>query len=260
MLCPDGRPHTLTKEHTVPPGSPWTAWHALALAPSTLTTHATLRHAKPHAHPPKFPTGPSLRPGREHRRYTLAPPLTHPHPEHAAHGTPRPTRDTREAILDQTTRTRPPAAHAPPALPPSPAAGRQDSRLPSRARKLYSPLAPHNATPLPRTRATPTACHSRHIASRAFTAAHPLPPPSEHATRGPDPHCNAIVRTPFGTPARPHSPPLPAWVRSPGLSQPRHPQRTQARPYCAPSTVETAAQPAERGTVACVDSRRALDS
>ena len=164
--------------------------------------------------------------------------LSPTHTQNTLHGTPRPTRDTREAILDQTTRTRPPAAHAPPALPPSPAAGRQDSRLPSHARKLYSPLAPHNATPLPRTRAIPTACHSRHHASRAFTAAHPLPPPSEHATRGPDPHCNAIVRTPFGTPARPHSPPLPAWVRSPGLSQPRHPQRTQARPYCAPSTVQ----------------------
>ena len=160
--------------------------------------------------------------------------------------------------------TKPPArAHLlrPPRQPclPAPPPGGQTHGYPPTL-ELYSPLAPHNATPLPRTRATPTACHSRHIASRAFTAAHPLPPPSEHATRGPDPHCNAIVRTPFGTPARPHSPPLPAWVRSPGLSQPRHPQRTQARPYCAPSTVETAAQPAERGTVACVDSRRALDS
>ena len=41
-----------------------------------------------------------------------------------------------------------------------------------------------------------------------FIAAHPLPPPSGHATRGPGPHNNDIERTPFNTPTPPHSPPL----------------------------------------------------
>ena len=149
---------------------------ALTLAPSTSTTPTPLRHAKPHAHPQRFPTDPGHRPGGRHRRHTLVPPLTHIHPDHAARHAP-PLPETLEGLSRALTPAR---AHllsppAPPALPPSPAAKRLNSRFCPPSLELYSPLAPHNTRPLPRTRASPAACH-RDTTPHALTAAHSLPP------------------------------------------------------------------------------------
>lgn len=117
--------------------------------------------------------------------------LSPTHTQTTLHGTPRPTRDTREAILDQTTRTRPPAAPAPPALPPSTAARRPDSRLPSHARIILAPrTAQRDASPSdPR---NPNRLPPRHHASRVHCS---LPPCHPHQSM------LRAARTPTATPS-----------------------------------------------------------
>ena len=150
--------------------------------------------------PPPSAT-PSPTPTRRSSRQILAsapPGDTATHTRASSHPpTPRPRCTARPAppvTLERLSWTKPPArAHLlrPPRQPclPAPPPGGQTHGCPPTL-ELYSPLAPHNATPLPRTRATPTACH-RGTTPHAFTpdaasspplAATPLPTAPNAAT------------------------------------------------------------------------------
>ena len=224
--------------------------------------------------PPPSAT-PSPTPTRRSSRQILAsapPGDTATHTRASSHPpTPRPRCTARPAppvTLERLSWTKPPArAHLlrPPRQPclPAPPPGGQTHGCPPTL-ELYSPLAPHNATPLPRTRATPTACH-RGTTPHAFTAACPPATPIRACCARPGPplqrHRAHLLRR---TQTRPHSP-LPAWVRFPGPSQPRHPQQTQAggaarSPLLRPRHSGNGGAARRTGhCVVCENSRRALE-
>ena len=182
------------------------------------------------------------------------------------HGTPRPTRDTREAILDQTTRTRPPAAPAPPALPPSTAARRPDSRLPSHARIILAPRTAQRDAP-PSDPRNPNRLPPRHHASRVHRS---LPPCHPHQSM------LRAARTPTATPSRahllrrtqtrPHSPlprrlgPLPRAVPTPPPPANASWRRRPLAPILRPRHSGNGGAARRTGhCVVCENSRRALE-